>query len=123
MRPNQFTGGEAHRVHPDRAVDGVRHLPGPQDLPRGACHPLVQRRQAGVPPEGSQVSELTNLGLSSAFGVDVVCPMEIQFLSNNIFFPVADRFPEKPTLLYPVTESHTHMMDGRAGRRHGSNFD
>ena len=60
MRPNQFTGGEAHCVHLDRAVDGVRHLPGPQDLPRGARHPLVQRRQAGVPPEGSQVSELTN---------------------------------------------------------------
>ena len=83
MRPNQFSGGEAHRVHPDRAVDGVRHLPGPQDLPRGARHPLVQRRQAGVPPEGTQVSELTNLDLSSAFGVDVVCPMEIQFLTNN----------------------------------------
>ena len=67
MRPNQFSGGEAHRVHPDRAVDGVRHLPGPQDLPRGARHPLVQRRQAGVPPEGAQVSELKNLDLSKVY--------------------------------------------------------
>ena len=75
MRPNQFSGGEAHRVHPDRAVDGVRHLPGPQDLPRGARHPLVQRRQTGVPPEGTQVSERTTLDLSTAFRV---CPTEIQ---------------------------------------------
>ena len=51
----ELEGGEAHRVHPDRALCGVRHLPGPQDLPRGPRHALVQRRQGGVHPEGAQV--------------------------------------------------------------------
>ena len=53
----KYEGGEAHRVHPGRALGGVRHVPGPQDLPRGARDAVVQRRQAGVHPEGTQVGK------------------------------------------------------------------
>ena len=64
-------GGAAHRIHSDRALAGVRHLPGPQDLPRRARHSVVQRRQAGVHPARTRVTAAANFRNLQLFDIEI----------------------------------------------------
>ena len=65
---------------------------------------------------------LSNL---TALGICMFAPRKSYFVQQSPFQKLIDSLLSRghATLLYPVTGSYTHMMDGRAGRRHGRNFD